>query len=294
MKKINLLIVLVYHFAITLFVVIPSVSFAQNEVDSINFAKRTAYQAVKWKIHGLGDSLAYEAKSFAYANLIERPDLPQFNTLTIGGKMWVYDSNTKRDTLVTINDQWKSMVINYIQGTICDPYHYTDVDFDNPKKVSVPEGVVCAYGFLGLGNQTESLGIEKAFYTKDKEIMSTVYSIYKNHSVHNSIFNWLKPSLKKSWILLGKEYKKAYREMIDYMIQYLSTFDLKKEDQYFKSLHVQGKDAEHSFLARDRFGKTSWYRKGSAWCYRRIKAEHMDKDYIMKWLNKIKKEIMVN
>ena len=170
----------------------------------------------------------------------------------------------------------------YLAQAKVSSFMYNVRSYSSPDKVN--KAVACAYSVFGLANHAEQFS--GAFeYFKKPEVVDAVFSIYKSKAYHESLYTWLQPSISAAWSSLEPRFKDTFREMLSYVIIYLQTLDIKKEAAYLKS-------NEAEFTYKDRVGKISPYRKGAAWCFRRINSGHMDKEYLLRWCFKIQNEIV--
>ena len=158
----------------------------------------------------------------------------------------------------------------------------------NTRAYGGDSAVICAYSVFGLSNLGEDISNEMR--SEDGKVKEAFYSIYKNRNIHNQIFGWVKPSLSDAWKRQTMADKNTLKALMDYVISYLKSFDLKAETAYLEKLKQSNK--EYEFCNSDIKGAASPFRKGAAWCYRRIAAGHMDAAYLLGWCTRIKKEIM--
>jgi hypothetical protein len=158
----------------------------------------------------------------------------------------------------------------------------------NSRAYAGDSSVICAYSIFGLSNMGEDISNE--FRGNDSNVRATFHAIYQNKSLHSLLYNWLKSSLLKSWKNQPTEYKNTIKGLMNYVLGYLKTFDLKAETAYLENLKKN--QSEYDFCSTDRFKKHSPFRKGAAWCYRRIAAGHMSAPYLIEWCIKIQNEIL--
>lgn len=175
-----------------------------------------------------------------------------------------------------------AMTWQYLAQAKISNFMYNIREYSSATEVD--KAVACGYSVFGLANHTETFA-NLFSHDKDEQTVQTIFTIYMTQSYHDLLYVWMKPSLTAAWAAQEPRFKDTFREMMSYIVSYLNTLDMEKETAYFKE-----KEAE--FAYRDRLGEGSPYRKGAAWCFRRIQAGHMDKAYILSWCDKINKEIM--
>lgn len=121
-----------------------------------------------------------------------------------------------------------------------------------------------AYGVLQSGTLTG----EPSFKQLAKKVSAIVGQIYKNPRLQKVMWKWASPSLRRAFAKLKKKDQQDYLKIFHYAAQYTLRHNHPAEKRYYDRLKKAGKLRD--FTSKNRFGKSSDYRKVEAFVYRRV------------------------
>jgi len=185
-----------------------------------------------------------------------------------------------RDTVLRKDQSWQYFGQSFIANAL---YSLKSYRHDDGLDSGVCVGYVLDFGALN-SDFSNSYSWTK---TENNPTKNTIKTILKDKSYHEGIYQWLKPALILAWICLGEEFHSFYRGLI----YYVRTFDYENEKKYYKGLKINNK--EYLFTSYEPNLRDDPRRKAKAWVFRRMYFDGWDFAYVLKWINRIEKEIMI-
>lgn len=154
---------------------------------------------------------------------------------------------------------------------------------------------VCVGYVLDMTNVNNFLAnLFSQFVPQGDPADKTLRTIIKNKVYHEGVYQWLKPGLALAWKSLEKRFYDFYKGSISY----IKTFDYLSEKKYYERLknegvNKNGDSAMQKFTSHEPSGKYDSRRKMKAWVFRRIYFDNWDFVYVLSWIKRIEKEVMV-
>jgi hypothetical protein len=203
-------------------------------------------------------------------------------TLDLSGVIWDGERDSLgnqilRDTAWRETQSWQYFGQSFIANMMF-----------NPKVYRTEEGLdsaVCVGYVLCFANINEEFS--NAYGNKNSVTHKTIKTILKDKSYHEGIYQWLKPAFVSVWKTFGEDVRDFFRGVI----AYVKTFNYDTEKKYYEKLKTE--DRMGKFTCYEPNGKYDARRKAKAWIFRRIYFDGWDFSYVLKWTNRIEKEIMV-
>lgn len=189
----------------------------------------------------------------------------------------ICDGQSTKDTVWQETQNWEYFGQSFVANMIF-----------NPKSYLTEEGLdssICVGYVLNFANMNEKFS--NSYHNKKSVTYKTIKMILKDKSYHEGIYLWLKPA----FVLVWKTFNEKFHDFFRGVINYVKTFDFNAEKKYYEKLKRE--DRVWEFTSYENNGKYDARRKAKAWIFRRIYFDGWDFSYVLKWVNRIEKEIMV-
>lgn len=130
--------------------------------------------------------------------------------------------------------------------------------------------------------------------------MEVLDVLMKSPKLQNSLYEWVRPELRRVYHQFNSEQKDLFASTINHMIEYTSNYNHQKEKNFYKKCVSQEK--EYNFVCEYRIvnDECDWdseivnpYRCLEAWVYRRVEEKTMTASQIKNWLVRIKQDLKI-